>query len=171
MEQVESQVVPAPPSPQQYPVGGGSPPPMTMQATPASSAASSQRVVLMVAAAAGMLGTFLPWVNIPIRGSVAGTEGDGWITLGLFAIALVVALSGVPGLGRRICMGLAGVAASAIGVHDAANVFALKAEMSAEGDRFSETLASSVSVGGGLYLVIIAGLVVALGALLRGSKQ
>ena len=138
-----------------------------MQAQPSASSISPQRWVLIIAAAVGMLGTFLPWINVPIRGAIAGTEGDGWITLGFFAFSLLITLTGEPGLGRRICIGLAGAIASAIGVHDAANVFARKAEIASEGGRLGEAIANSVSVGAGLYLVIIAGLVVALGALAR----
>ena len=170
MEQVEPTGTAGSPSPQQYPVGSA-PPPMMMQAQPPASAVSPQRWVLIVAAAAGMLGTFLPWINIPIRGAVAGTEGDGWITLGFFALALLITLTGTPGLGRRIAIGLTGVIASAIGVHDAANISARKSELASEGGRFAEAIANSISIGAGLYLVIIAGLVVALGALMRAPKQ
>lgn len=167
MEQVESSGAAAPSS--QHPVGYA-PAPMMAQATSARGAMSSQQVVLIVAAAAGMLGTFLPWINIPIRGSVAGTEGDGWITLAIFAIALLVTLSGTPGIGRRIWIGLAGVAAAVVGGYDAANIMARKSELAAEGNRFAEALASSVSIGAGLYLVIVAGLVVALGSMLSAPK-
>lgn len=141
-----------------------------MQAQPSASTVSPQRWALIIAAAAGMLGTFLPWLNVPIRGAITGTEGDGWITLGFFAFSLLITLTGAPGIGRRICIGLAGAIASAIGVHDAANVFARKAEMASEGGRLGEAIANSVSIGAGLYLVIIAGLVVALGALVRTSN-
>ena len=140
---------------------------MTMPASPADSPVSTQRWVLLAAAAAGMLGTFLPWINLPILGAIAGTEGDGWITFCLFSFALFTTLTGTPGLGRRICIGIAGVIASAIGVHDASSLIARKAELVGEGDRLAEALASSTSIGVGLYLVIIAGLVVALGVLKR----
>lgn len=170
MEQVESPGVPTSPSPQPYPPGYAPPPPMMMQANPPVSAVSPQRWVLIIAAAAGMLGTFLPWINIPLRGAVSGTEGDGWITLGFFALALFITLTGTPGLGRRLCIGLAGLVASAMGVYDVANISARKAEMASDGGRLAEALANSISIGAGLYLVIIAGLVVALGALVHKPK-
>jgi hypothetical protein len=145
MEQVESPGVPTSPSPQQYPIGYAPPPPMMMeQAKPPATAASSQRWVLIVAAAAWTLCTFLPWINIPIRGSVAGTEGDGWITLGIFALALLITLTGTPGLVRRICIRLAGDIASAIGVYDAANISARKAELAGEGGDLAAALANSI---------------------------
>ena len=53
-----------------------------------------QRIVILSAAAAGMLGTFLPWVHVPILGSVNGTGGDGWITLLLFLPAAILGLRG-----------------------------------------------------------------------------
>lgn len=54
---------------------------------------TKKRFALAVAAVLGMLATFLPWVKISglaamVRSSVNGTEGDGWITLVLFAVVL-----------------------------------------------------------------------------------
>jgi hypothetical protein len=114
------------------------------QATPMS----RQRIALIVAAAAGMLGTFLPWINIPIRGAVNGTEGDGWITLGIFSFALLIAVTGeAEGLLGRSGLVLMGTIAAAVGVHDAAGVYERKAEI-ADGGAFARALADSVSVGG-----------------------
>ena len=53
-----------------------------------------QRISIIISAAAGMLGTFLPWVNIPILGSYNGTQGDGWITFVLFALTVFLAIVG-----------------------------------------------------------------------------
>lgn len=153
---------------QQYP--GGHVAPTLAPAAPTASGVSGQRVVLMIAAAAGMVGTFLPWINVPIVGAVPGTKGDGWITFGIFAVALFSMLGDAPGMGRRIWIALVGAGAVAVGGYDAAGISARKAEVAAEGGRFGEALANAVSIGAGLYLVIIAGLAVALGALLGASK-
>ena len=44
-----------------------------------------QRLVIAVVAVIGMLATFMPWVSVPIAGTINGTKSDGWITLALFA--------------------------------------------------------------------------------------
>jgi hypothetical protein len=118
-----------------------------------------------------MAGTFLPWVHAPVLGALAGTQGDGWITLAIFTVALAVAIAGADVLAGRVCIGCAGAAAAAVGVYDATNIWRAKVEMAAEGGQLAEALASHVSVGVGLYLVIFGGLVVALGALWRGPTQ
>lgn len=44
-----------------------------------------KRKFILIVAVVGMIGTFLPWASA-FGISVSGTEGDGWITLILFAI-------------------------------------------------------------------------------------
>lgn len=56
-----------------------------------------QRLAVIVAAAVGMVATFLPWAKVSMFGisiSVKGSEGDGWITFVLFAVAGVLAFLG-----------------------------------------------------------------------------
>ncbi|WP_066755807.1 hypothetical protein [Crocinitomix algicola] len=56
-----------------------------------------QRLAVIVAAGLGMVATFLPWAKVSMFGmsiSVKGTEGDGWISLALFAVAGVLAFLG-----------------------------------------------------------------------------
>lgn len=65
-------------------------------------------------------------------------------------------------------MGLAAVSAAAIGVHHAAKVIRLKVEL-AGGGRLADK--SSISIGVGLYLVILAGLILALGAISSGRRR
>lgn len=50
-----------------------------------------KRKLIVILAAAGMIGTFLPWASA-FGFTVSGTEGDGWITLVLFAIGGGMAL-------------------------------------------------------------------------------
>jgi hypothetical protein len=38
----------------------------------------------------GIISAFLPWVTVPLLGSISGIKGDGIITLILFAISLIV---------------------------------------------------------------------------------
>jgi hypothetical protein len=44
-----------------------------------------KRKMILIVAVVGMIGTFLPWFSA-FGYSVSGTEGDGWITLFLFAV-------------------------------------------------------------------------------------
>ncbi len=127
----------------------------------------ARRNVLMVTAAAGALGTFLPWVHVPFRGAIVGSEGDGWITFGLFLIGLLAAFSDPRGTIQRVAMGFSAVCAAAIGVHHAAKVFQIKAELAGETNEFAGGLSSAISIGVGLYLVILAGIILALGAIPR----
>jgi hypothetical protein len=121
-----------------------------------------QRIVVAVAAGAGMLATFLPWVKMPIMGSIDGTAGDGWITFSLFAVSLLLAFLGkrrfALSVGSRIGAIAPALLASVLGIW---KVFDFKQKM-ADAPRdnpFAQALASSVQVGAGLYLVIIAGIV------------
>lgn len=67
-------------------------------------------------------------------------------------------------------MGLAAVSAAAIGVHHAAKVIRLKVEL-AGGGRLADKSSISISIGVGLYLVILAGLILALGAISSGRRR
>ncbi|TVQ52491.1 MAG: hypothetical protein EA366_14085 [Spirulina sp. DLM2.Bin59] len=53
-----------------------------------------QRLAVIATASMGCFSTFLPWIYVPIVGTVSGAVGDGWITLALFIPAIVVALKG-----------------------------------------------------------------------------
>jgi hypothetical protein len=131
----------------------------------------TQRVVIIVAAIAGALATFLPWINVPIVGSVPGTAGDGWITLGISAFAALLSLGrGQISIAPRVLIVLAGMAMAAIGGFDALGVVKAKAEMGEEAGQFGEVMAKAVTVGAGLYLVIAAGLALIAGALAGPSQ-
>lgn len=49
-----------------------------------------KRKFILIVAVAGMVGTFLPWASA-FGYTVNGTEGDGWITLVMFAIGGAIA--------------------------------------------------------------------------------
>ena len=53
---------------------------------------NKQRLAILIVAGLGALATFMPWVKAPIVGTINGTKGDGWITLVLFAVPLVISL-------------------------------------------------------------------------------
>lgn len=111
-----------------------------------------------------MVATFLPWVHIPIIGSVSGTAGDGWITLCLFAPALTLALRGlksepVVGSARLGAVIPAGIAAL-LGLQ---KLVAFKGKMGEipRDNPFAQVMSASVRIGIGLYILIAAGIAVA----------
>jgi small-conductance mechanosensitive channel len=125
-----------------------------------------QRLFMLIAAAIGMLACFLPWMNAPIVGSVAGTQGtDGYICLGLFLGAGAVALVGdrAKQLATRLGVGSSLLAASAmaIGVWKIVNVQSIIGHMDTSTPLVA-ALANSVSVGVGLYLIVVTGTAVPL---------
>jgi hypothetical protein len=122
-----------------------------------------QRVGIIIAAAAGMLGTFLPWVNVPILGSFVGTQSDGWITFVLFALTAFLAIVGNK---QRVLRGgqffitmLFGVAAGGFGLWKIID-FHTSIGNTASDNPLTRAVGSVVSIGVGLYLIVIAGLAV-----------
>ena len=123
-----------------------------------------QRFAIAVAAGVGMLATFLPWVHAPIVGSVSGTAGDGWITLALFIPAMVLALRGaklhpiVGGarLGATIPAGIAAL----IGLYKIADLKSRMADVPRD-NPFAKAMSASVQVGIGIYVLIAAGVALA----------
>lgn len=135
----------------------------------------SQRVGIFLAAAAGMLGTFLPWMNIPIIGSITGTQGEGWfngwITFALFGFTLLLTLVGnkqsVLRGGQFLGAMLCSVAAGGIGLWKIID-FHTSIGDTASDNALSRVVGSVLSVGVGLYLIVGAGVaVILLGSALR----
>ena len=125
---------------------------------------NKQKIVLVVIAAVGILATFMPWVNVPIVGSINGTQGGGpgWITLGLFAVALVVSLLGdrskaliSPNLYGVV---LPGAIAAIYAIYKIVKFRSAMGDMDGGDNPFAAALGSSVSVGVGLYLVALVGI-------------
>ena len=111
----------------------------------------ARRVAVVSAAGAGMLGTFLPWGSLGGFAQIEGTFGDGWISLGLFAIALLTAVGGnrSEDLSRWRSYGTEVVAllAGLVAVYDGSGLHDI-----------------GISIGPGVYLVALAALVVVVAA-------
>lgn len=124
---------------------------------PTPLASSASRIPAWVAlggAVLVVLGSFMPWVNVPLLGAVSGTSGDGSITLVLGLIAAGLAL--VAGLGRaQTVMYLisAGVVllATLIGIYDLVNV--------TNGINESSNEYFTALLGPGLPMIVVGGLV------------
>jgi hypothetical protein len=124
----------------------------------------------MIAAIIGGIGTFLPWAQVPFLGTVNGTEGDGWITLGLFAVPLILALTGESQVSLKrtklIFASVASFIAAIIGFIDLNDITSI----TGGNDMISQMMGDMVSVGSGLYVIIIAGIALPILAFaLKGS--
>ncbi len=122
---------------------------------------NTQKLCVVIAAGAGALGTFLPWISISMgpmsdsKSGIAVGSSDAWIILILFAISFLISVSGsktqpVVG-GARIAVALMGLIGGIITFIDISN---FKSKMGGGGGLFG----GGVSIGFGLYLIVIAGL-------------
>jgi ABC-type phosphate transport system permease subunit len=121
---------------------------------------NKQRLTILIVAALGVLATFMPWIKAPLVGTINGTSGDGWITLGLFVVPLVIslindrtkALKGLPLYGAII----PGLIAGSIGLW---KIVDFNSKMSELGDNpFAQALGASITIEFGLYQVVLAGI-------------
>jgi hypothetical protein len=128
-------------------------------------------ILMLGGAVLAAIGSLLPWANIrTIFGSigVAGTDGDGVITL---AAAVVLALLALllllqPQRAGSVTMyaaGLCAVLIAGVGVYDFSNVSDGISEASGDG--------VSASVGAGLYLVVLGGAAAIVGALMDRNSR
>ena len=134
---------------------------------------NKQRLAILITSCIGIIATFLPWVQLPIVGAINGTEGDGWITCVFFAIALATSLLGnrekkLIGI-EQIVATIASLIAGIIGIWKIVDFNSAMSGM--EDNPFAEALSSTVSIGIGLYLVIIAGLLIAVFSFLVKDKK
>jgi hypothetical protein len=129
-----------------------------------------QRIALLVLALVGIGGTFLPWFTT-LGESVNGTVGDGWMTLGLYVPAVLMALVGNwkrswQGSGFLL-FAVPSLLASAVGIFDIANFYIKRGSGGPESFVLLLT-----SIGWGLYVVAAAGIVlVGFAYALQGAVQ
>jgi hypothetical protein len=125
-------------------------------------------IVTLVGGGLLLLGSFLPWAQVAsLFGTVSvnGTEGDGKITA---AVGVAVALVGLVTVANRkarlsILAPILGLVGAGAGVLDLANV----------NDKFASVSSSLVhpSIGIGLYLVILGGIVTLVAALFGAADK
>jgi len=151
---------------------------------------NKQRLAILITAAVGALSTFMPWVTAgPV--SIAGNQIDyglGWISFGLFAVALVLCLlddkqkklSGPLLMGAIITPSLAALLGiGTIWKSYAGKREAIKGAKDAIDGTFFEGLGGemidavdkSIGIGFGLYFVVLAGILIPLFALLIKDKD
>lgn len=129
-----------------------------------TSGTHKQRRGILIAAILGVTATFLPWVHAPFIGSVAGTAGDGWITLILFLPALIITLCGdsrtaIRG-GKRLGLAIPATLAAMHGIWTIVRIQQRKFDTSSD-NPLANAMSASVQIGFGLYLLVAAGVAVA----------
>jgi hypothetical protein len=135
---------------------------------------NKQRLAILIVAGLGALATFMPWIKLPIVGTINGTiGGDGWITLVLFAVPLVMALLNdkTKALKGGLLYGaiIPSVVAGAIGVW---TIIDFNSKMSDIDDNpFAKALGATGSIEFGLYLVVLAGIALPIVAFLIKDKE
>jgi len=113
---------------------------------------NKQRIAVLVASSVGLLSFFLPWVSIPIYGSMNGADGErSWFIFGAFLIAIVLSLVGNR---KKHFDNVTKYIIAALGV------VAIVLSLLQIGDIMSANTATSLiraEIGIGLYLEVIAG--------------
>ena len=117
---------------------------------------NKQRLAILIVAGLGALATFMPWVKVPIVGTINGTKGDGWITLALFAVPLIISLLNdkTKALKGGLLYGaiIPSLLAGAIGVW---KIIEFNSKMSDIGDNpFAKALGAAFSIEFGLYALL-----------------
>lgn len=135
---------------------------------------NKQRLIILIIAIIGMLAVFMPWMNMPMIGGVNGARGYGWFVLLVYAIPAALSLlndrsqplKGISLYGAII----PGLACSAIALWKIME-FNSSMSLAGEDNLLAEALSSGISIGFGLYLVILAGIAIATSAFLFKEKS
>ncbi|MDX1691345.1 MAG: hypothetical protein R3290_10015 [Acidimicrobiia bacterium] len=129
---------------------------------------SRSTIVVLVGALITVLGSFLTWASVSAAGvsvSVSGTGegGDGLLTLilALATGAVAIFLSGRPGRARMISIVIGAALIVLIAVINIADVNSVAGDLGGGVD---------VSIGIGLWLVLLGGIVAAVGAFLPDAE-
>lgn len=167
---------PPPPPPPEPPVARPAAPP----AAPVTGL-HPQRLAVAIAAAVGGVATFLPWATVPILGTIDGTVGDGWITLGLFAGVVAAAMlgqrsqqmAGLAQLGGGVLSTVAGGIGVAKILHFRQMIENMKGDAapgSLEG-AMKGLMANATRLGPGLYVLVIASVAAVIAIVSLRSKR
>lgn len=121
-----------------------------------------QKIVILVIAGIGALGTFMPWINLPIVGSMSGAKGDGWISFGLFVIPMLCLFfsKGTQKITQwqKIIIITFGLLAAALGIWKIVDFNTIATNSFDTNNPLEAVFSSAVSIGYGLYAIVIAGI-------------
>lgn len=121
---------------------------------------NKQRLALLGVSALGMLCTFLPWISVPLVGSINGTKGDGWFTFLFFGVSLALSFLGekseeVEGT-KFWASSVFALFAGGLAIYKIIDFNSKMSDLSE--NPFAQALSATVSVEFGLYLLALAGL-------------
>ncbi|MFT4062546.1 MAG: hypothetical protein QM642_09355 [Edaphocola sp.] len=127
---------------------------------------NKQKLIIAIAAAAGILSIFLPWVSMPIVGGMNGTNGYwGWAGAALYCIPLAIVLMGdklapIGGKNEKWGAAIPSLLVSILGI---IKIIEFKAKMNdiPSDNPFAEAIAGAFSLQIGIFIFVLAGLVVA----------
>jgi hypothetical protein len=135
-----------------------------------------KRILLLILAALGAFACFLPWVHVPILGSINGVQDEA----GQLVLAAFVTAGGIALLGERrrptpvalaVVASILGAAAGIEGVRKIVDFDQAVGKVSNIVGVFGDALRSAASVGIGLYLVVAAGFGILLSQLLNVRQR
>ncbi|MDX5321543.1 MAG: hypothetical protein LPK45_10480 [Bacteroidota bacterium] len=119
-----------------------------------------QKLTVLILSIIGMLCTFMPWINIPLVGALNGTQRDGWISLALFCIPVLLCLLWDQSVPLNKLQGFVVASLGALlffftlyKIID----FSTGMAQIAQDNPFAEMLEQKVSIGFGLYLLMLTG--------------
>lgn len=136
------------------------PPPPPTSAPSTAKPLTRNQTIALVAGVVVVLGSVLPWAKV-LFFTLSGTDGDGKITLVLGALAIGGLF--VKKTGAAIAVAVLFLLAAGIGIYDYANISSKIAQSD------TEFIKDGVTVGIGLYLVILGGVAGLVSALLHRS--
>lgn len=121
---------------------------------------NKQRLALIGVSALGMLCTFLPWISVPLVGSINGTKGDGWFTFLFFGVSLALSFLGekseeIEGT-KFWASSLFALLSGGLAIYKIIDFNSKMSDLSE--NPFAQALSATVSVEFGLYLLALAGL-------------
>jgi hypothetical protein len=121
-----------------------------------------QRIAILLIASGGMAGTFFPWLTI-FGKPVSDGGRDGWISLGLFAVAAIPALVGNWRRSWRgggfVSFAIPALLGSAIGIYHVVDLYLKRSAAPGQ-----INLLAGASPGIGLYVVAASGIVLVIAA-------
>lgn len=122
---------------------------------------NKQRFVIIGVAIVGALSTFMPWMHLSSIRTMYGFEGVGWYTFFLFLTSIIIVLIYERTRPIRnwvlLISTIPSIIAGIIGVQKIYQLTSLSSSMS--NNVFTQRMGNSISVGIGLYLIVLAGFV------------
>lgn len=136
---------------------------------------NKQRIGIIICASVGALATFMPWVSIPLIGTLNGAKGDGWITFGFYVIPLIICFLGntskILNTVPLIVTVTSALLAVGVGMWKIADFNKIMTTNDQQDNPFVNTFSKATSIEFGLYLVIIAGVLLIIIALTSKDKK